>query len=73
VLTKSEIRQLTVVMIDRLGREGSDSKCVGEHLDGPSRCAVLARSKDARLRGLRFWLHGILNFSTKVNDTHKER
>ena len=49
-------------MIDRLGREGSDGKSIGEDLDGPPRRAVLARSGDASLRGLRCRLHGIPYF-----------
>ena len=64
-------------MIYRLGREGSDGKGISEDLDGPPRCAVLARSGDTGLRGLRFrlGLHGILYFFLlqRSIDTHKER
>jgi len=65
------VGKLTIVMIDRLGREGFDGKCVGDNLDGPSRCPVLTRSGPTGLRVLRFRLHGI--FSTGISVTHKER
>lgn len=66
-----QVGKLTIVMIDRLGRKGFDGKCVGNDLDGPSRCPVLTRSGRTGLRVLRFRLHGI--FSTGISVTHKER
>jgi len=60
--------KLTIVVINRLGREGSDGKCVGDDFDLPRTVAVLAWGPT----GLRFGLHGIY-FLQMITVTDKER
>ena len=61
--------KLTIVVINRLRREGFDGKRIGDDFDGLSSRAVLARWGPT---GLGFGLHGILCCSTDVRVTHKE-
>jgi hypothetical protein len=51
--------RLTIVMINGLGREGSDSKRVCDDLHLPPNLAILAHRGPTGFGGLRFGLHGI--------------